>query len=442
MIQGSIIAALASAPGKAGISVVRVSGKGSAGIVREFLTSKKLSKKFEYNRLYFSPFVNEGELIDEVTAVFFEEGRSYTGEESAEISCHGSPIVVKRILEAFYEIKGVREAEPGEFTQRRFMNGKMDLVQAEAVIDLINAESDASYTASKEQLEGGLSEELKKINDMLVELITILELELDFADEDLEFTPKQEISGKVDNALDVISKFIQGYKKGRIFRDGIKVAIAGEVNVGKSSLMNRLLKSDRVIVTDIAGTTRDTIEEKIEVHGYLLRLFDTAGIRETEDLIESEGISRSKKLLEEADIVLQIIDSTMAGNVPVINAKNLIRVYNKCDLKDISAGEGSIKVSCKTGEGIDELKDLIVRAVIDENLSYQPYYISNLRHLNILKETASQLEQAKISVRESQTNEVIILDLRQALDTLGELTGETTSLDIINNIFGKFCIGK
>lgn len=437
-----IIAALASAPGKAGISVIRVSGKGCVGIVREFLTSKRLSKKFEYNRLYFSQFVNEGELIDEVTAVFFEEGRSYTGEESAEIYCHGSPLIVKKILEALYEVKGVREAEPGEFTQRRFMNGKMDLVQAEAVIDLINAESEAGYTASKEQLEGGLSKELKKINDMLVELITILELELDFADEDLEFTPRQEISGKVDNAMEVLAKFIQGYKTGRIFKDGIKVALVGEVNVGKSSLMNRLLKSERVIVTDIAGTTRDTIEEKIEVHGYLLRLFDTAGIRETEDMIESEGISRSRKILEHADIVLQIIDSTNVENIPQIEARNLIRVYNKCDLKDLSVEEGSIKISCKTGQGIDELKDLIVKSVIDEDLTYQPYYISNIRHLNILKETAAQLDQAIVSISESQTNEVVILDLRQALDTLGELTGETTSLDIINIIFSKFCIGK
>ena len=437
-----IIAALASAPGKAGISVIRVSGKGSSGIVMEFLTSKQITRKFEYNRLYFSKFYNEGELIDEVTAVFFKEDRSYTGEESAEIYCHGSPLVVKKILEALYEDKRVRQAEPGEFTQRRFMNGKTDLVQAEAVIDMINAESDASYTASREQLEGGLSAELKKINQMLIDLISVLELELDFADEDLEFTPKNEIAAKVDNAVEVINKFIEGYKKGRIFKDGIKVALAGEVNVGKSSLMNRLLKSDRVIVTDIAGTTRDTIEEKIEVHGYLLRLFDTAGIRETSDLIESEGISRSKKILEAADIVLQVIDSVNAEIVPHIKAENVIKVYNKCDLKDLSVGEGSIKISCKTGQGIEELKDLIVRAVIDENMTYQPYYISNLRHLNILKDTSAKLEQAKVSINESQTNEVVILDLRQALDSLGELTGETTSLDIINNIFSKFCIGK
>ncbi|MFO7810240.1 MAG: tRNA uridine-5-carboxymethylaminomethyl(34) synthesis GTPase MnmE [Candidatus Delongbacteria bacterium] len=442
MIQGTIIAALASAPGKAGISVIRLSGKGSAGLVKKFLISKKVGEGTEYNRLYFSLFVNEGEFIDEVTVVFYKDGHSYTGEESAEIFCHGSPIVVKRILEALYEVKGVREAEPGEFTQRRFMNGKMDLVQAEAVIDLINAESEAGYTASKEQLEGGLSQELKKINDMLVELITILELELDFADEDLEFTPKEEISGKVDNALEVIAKFIQGYETGRIFKDGIKVALVGEVNVGKSSLMNRLLQSDRVIVTEIAGTTRDTIEEKIEVHGYLLRIFDTAGIRETSDMIESEGISRSRKILEEADIVLQIIDSTNADKVTGIQVRNLIKVYNKCDLKDLSVEEDSVKISCKTGQGIDELKNLIVKSVIDEDLTYQPYYISNLRHLNILKETADQLEQAKVSIKESQTNEVVILDIRQALDTLGELTGETASIDIINNIFGKFCIGK
>lgn len=437
-----IIAALASAPGKAGISVIRVSGKGSAVIVKEFLTSKRLAEKFEFNKLYFSKFYNEGELIDEVTAVFFREDHSYTGEESAEIYCHGSPVVVKKILEALYEDKRVREAEPGEFTQRRFMNGKMDLVQAEAVIDLINSESDASYTASKEQLEGGLSEELKKINQMLIDLISLLELELDFSEEELEFTPKEEIAVKVDSAVEVINKFIQGYKKGRIFRDGIKVVLVGEVNVGKSSLMNRLLQSERVIVTDIAGTTRDTIEEKIEVHGYLLRIFDTAGFRETQDVIETEGINRSKKLLAEADIVLQIIDSTLTGNIPVIQAQNIIRVYNKCDLKDISNGKDSIKVSCKTGEGIDDLKDMIVKRVMDENLTYQPYFISNLRHLTVLKDTVSKLEQAKVSINESETNEVVILDLRQALDTLGELTGETTSLDIINNIFSKFCIGK
>jgi len=437
-----VIAALASAPGRAGISVIRLSGTGSTDIVKEYLTSKRISGQFEYNRLFFSKFVNEGELIDEVTVVFFKENHSYTGEESAEIYCHGSPLVVKKILEALYEDKRVRQAEPGEFTQRRFMNGKTDLVQAEAVIDMINAESDASYTASREQLEGGLSAELRKINQMLVDLISVLELELDFADEDLEFTPKNEIEDKVDNAIEVVNKFVEGYKKGRIFKDGIKVVLAGEVNVGKSSLMNRLLRSDRVIVTDIAGTTRDTIEEKIEVHGYLLRLFDTAGIRETDDVIETEGISRSRKLMDEADIVLQIIDSSTTAKITDIQARNLIKVYNKCDLKDISVGEGSIKISCKTGKGIEELKDMIVRSVIDENMTYQPYYISNLRHLNILKDTASKLEQAKTSINESQTNEVIILDLRQALDTLGELTGETTSLDIINNIFGKFCIGK
>lgn len=437
-----IIAALASAPGRAGISVIRLSGKGSAELLKKFLVSKRIENNFEYNRLYFSKFYNEGELTDEVTAVFFKEDHSYTGEESAEIFCHGSPVVVKKILEALYEVKGVKEAEPGEFTRRRFMNGKTDLVQAEAVIDLINSESDASYTASKEQLEGGLSTELKKISQMLIDLISLLELELDFSEEELEFTPKEEIAVKVDNAVEVINKFIQGYKKGRIFKDGIKVVLAGEVNVGKSSLMNRLLQSDRVIVTDIAGTTRDTIEERIEVHGCLLRLFDTAGFRETANVIETEGISRSKKLLLEADIVLQVIDSLKTENIPFIQAENLIKVYNKCDLKDISIGENSIKISCKTGEGIDELKDMIVKKVIDENMTYQPYFISNLRHLTVLKDTIKNLELARISIGESQTNEVVIFDLRQALDTLGELTGETTSLDIINNIFSKFCIGK
>ncbi|HXK48921.1 MAG TPA: tRNA uridine-5-carboxymethylaminomethyl(34) synthesis GTPase MnmE [Clostridiales bacterium] len=434
-----IIAALASAPGRAGISVIRVSGKECLKVLGRFLS---LKKKPEFNRIYLTDFISGKDKIDEVTIVFFEEGCSYTGEESAEIFCHGSPLIVKKILEVLYSVKGVREAEPGEFTQRRFMNGKMDLVQAEAVIDLINSESEAGYAASREQLEGGLSEELKKISSMLVDLVSVLELELDFSEEDLESTPKADIEAKMDDAVTVINKFIQGYKKGRIFKDGIRVALAGEVNVGKSSLMNALLKSDRVIVTDIAGTTRDTIEESIEVGGWMLRLTDTAGIRETGDVIETEGIRRSKKLLEEADIVLHIIDSANPGQAKIAG-KNVIKVYNKSDLKRVkTSGKDSILISCRTGEGIDELKDLIVKKAAGDNLTYQPYYISNLRHLNILKETEKLLEQTRVTLKESNTYEVIIVDLRAALDKLGEITGQTTSIDIINNIFGKFCIGK
>ena len=435
-----IIAALASAPGKAGISVIRLSGNNTVNIVKEYLSIEEKLQDIEYNKLYLTDFVNEGETIDQITVAFFREGHSYTGEESAEIFCHGSPIIVRKILEALYLEKNIREAEPGEFTQKRFMNGKMDLVQAEAVIDLINSESDAAYISSNEQLHGGLSEELKKINSMLIELMSILELELDFAEEDLDFTPNEEITGKINIAEEVINKFILGYQKGRIFRDGIKVALVGEVNVGKSSLMNAFLKSDRVIVTDIAGTTRDIIEEKIEVNGYLLRIFDTAGIRDTEDIIENEGINRSRKLIEEADIILHVIDSTDPSEDAY--SGNVIKVYNKTDLEDVIIDEDSIKISCKTGEGIDDLKHRIVKTVIDEELTYQPYYISNVRHLNILKETVSQLEQAKISIQQGQNNEVVIVDMRQALDTLGEITGETTSMDIINNIFGNFCIGK
>ena len=434
-----IIAALASAPGRAGISVIRVSGKGCVKLLQKFIN---LKNKPEFNRIYLTYFISGKDKIDEVTIVFFEEGCSYTGEESAEIFCHGSPLIVKKILEVLYSVKGVREAEPGEFTQRRFMRGKMDLVQAEAVIDLINAESEAGYAASREQLEGGLSEELKKISSMLVDLVSLLELELDFSEEDLESTPKADIEAKMDEAVTVINKFIQGYKKGRIFKDGIRVALAGEVNVGKSSLMNALLKSDRVIVTDIAGTTRDTIEESIEVGGWMLRLTDTAGIRETGDVIETEGIRRSKKLLEEADIVLHIIDSANPGQAKIAG-KNVIKVYNKSDLKRVkTSGKDSILISCRTGEGIDELKDLIVKKAAGDNLTYQPYYISNLRHLNILKETEKLLEQTRVTLKESNTYEVIIVDLRAALDKLGEITGQTTSMDIINNIFGKFCIGK
>lgn len=445
-----IIAALASAPGKCGVSVIRISGENCISLLLNFFTpkNKKMIKKMEYSKLYFGQFHDSNEVIDEIMISFFKNGVSYTGEESAEITCHGSPLIIRKILQTLYTSNKVREAQPGEFTQKRFMNGKIDLVQAEAVIDLINSESDSAYESSKEQMSGSLSTELLKIKDMLVNLLSHLELELDFAEEDLDFMTKDEIDDKFMIALNVISKFITSFNSGKIYREGIKVALVGKVNAGKSSLMNCLLNTERVIVTEIEGTTRDIIEEKIEVNGIMLRIFDTAGFRITEDLVEKEGIKRSFKAIEDADLILHILDAETADENTINEYSHLknktIRVFNKIDkVKNKPAlTEEDAVISCKTAQGISELKNQIVEKVLKDDITYQSSHITNLRHYNILRETYSNLELARESLVDGQNNEVIILDVRNALDRLGEITGETTGLDIINNIFGSFCIGK
>ena len=299
-------------------------------------------------------------------------------------------------------------------------------------------------------MSGSLSTELLKIREMLVNLLSHLELELDFAEEDLDFMTRDEINNKFMEALDVISKFITSFNSGKIYREGIKVALVGKVNAGKSSLMNSLLNTERVIVTEIEGTTRDIIEEKIEVSGIMLRIFDMAGFRATEDLVEKEGIKRSVKAIENADLILHIIDAATADEKTSNEYSHLkdktIRVFNKIDKmennKNLSITEKDALISCKTAKGISELKNQIVEKVMKDDITYQSSHITNLRHYNILRETYNNLELARESLLEEQNNEVIILDVRNALDHLGEITGETTGLDIINNIFGSFCIGK
>ena len=461
-----IIAALASAPGKGGISVIRVSGENCHNIVIDnfFPTIKKHNKNLKYSYLYFGKFFenlisnsSNSIIIDEVMIAFFKKGKSYTGDESLEISCHGSPLIVTKILTELYNTGKIREAEAGEFTRERFLNGKIDLVQAESVIDLINSESEMSLKASNEQLQGYLSDELLKINQKLIDLLSHLELELDFGEEEIDFLSNDKINARFVEAISVIDKFLLSFNTGKKYKEGIKVALVGRVNAGKSSLMNKFLNEERVIVTEIAGTTRDIIEEQIEVNGFLIRLFDTAGLRDTQDIVEKEGIKKSLQAIEDADIVLHIIDASKDDNIDFfseldIDEKKLILVQNKMDKVEIEIKveeksvdkkkNNEIFTSCKTGLGIDDLKNKIIDKALNEDISYHSSVITNLRHFNILRDTKKSLILAQESLLSGQNNEVVILDVRDGLDKLGELTGKSTSLDVINNIFMSFCIGK
>jgi len=454
-----IIAALASAPGKGGISVIRVSGENCHNVILDnFFPIKKYNdRKLKYSYLYFGKFfenllINNQKKklqIDEVMIAFFKKGKSYTGDESLEISCHGSPLIVSKILTELYNTGKIREAEAGEFTRERFLNGKIDLVQAESVIDLINSESEMSLKASNEQLQGFLSDELLKINQKLIDLLSHLELELDFGEEEIDFLSNDKINSRFVEALSVIDKFLLSFNTGKKYKEGIKVALVGRVNVGKSSLMNKLLNEERVIVTNIEGTTRDIIEEQIEVNGFLIRLFDTAGLRDTDDIVEKEGIKKSLQAIEDADIVLHIVDASKKDSSDFftklnIDDKKLILVQNKMDKVkiDASLNDNEIFTSCKTGLGIDDLKNKIIDKALNEDISYHSSVITNLRHFNILRDTKKSLILAQESLLSGQNNEVVILDVRDGLDKLGELTGKTTSLDVINNIFMSFCIGK
>ncbi len=458
-----IIAALASATGKAGISVIRISGEDSIEATFDYLKVKNKNKvKGQFRYLHYGYFMdNDGAVVDQVTFVLFEKKHSYTGEESLEIFCHGSPLIVKKILAILYNDQRFREAYGGEFTEKRFLNGKIDLVQAEAVIDLINSESEMAHKSSLEQLEGVLSEELKEIKSKLLNLASHLELELDFADEDIDFTSRNVILARFDEALEFMKNFIASFKTGKKYREGIKVVLLGKVNAGKSSLMNQLLNTDRVIVTDVEGTTRDVIEETLEIEGFQVRLFDTAGIRETSDLVEKEGILRSTKLLKESDLIIHLVDikdydpktktfydsdDYLVKKLKNIDSKKILNVINKIDKlynNGKLANESKlIYISCKKRLGLNELKEKIVEYALEQDLSYKSSALTNMRHYQALVAAYESLLVAKESLINGADNAVIVMDIKNALGAMGEIVGETTDLDIINNIFKNFCIGK
>jgi tRNA modification GTPase len=446
------IVALATAPGVSAIGVIRLSGENSFPIVNELFPSKDLAKQKSHT-VHVGLLSEEGAALDEVVLTLYKGPRSFTGEDTIEISCHGSPFIQQQIIEACVR-KGARMAKPGEFTQRAFLNGKMDLTQAEAVADIILSNTRASQKTALHNIRGGFSTELSGMREQLIQFAALIELELDFATEDVEFADRSKFIDLVQRLSSSTRQLLASFQLGNVIKNGVTVAIIGKPNAGKSTLLNALLNEERAIVSDIAGTTRDTIEETLNIEGVLFRLIDTAGIREhTTDAIESMGIERSKQNAAKADIILHLIDLTDAGadadttkDYPWLAefAAKTINVFTKAD-QVAQSSAGTIPenaVAAKTGEGVQQLRQRIFAKAVDSSLETEATIITNARHYAALKEVAQSLREIEKGLASNLPGDLLALEFRSCLYWLGEITGEVTNEDKLDYIFSKFCIGK
>lgn len=462
------ICAPATVPGTGAIAIIRMSGKDSFRIADKVVSCKgsTISETEGYKLRYGVALEADGTDLDTVLVSVFRSPHSYTGEDSVEISCHSSKFVVERLLQRLVD-SGARMAGPGEFTQRAFVNGKMDLAQAEAVADVISSQNAAAHRVAYSQLKGGFSKELKTLRDELLKMTSLLELELDFSEEDVEFASRRELSALLDGALRHIHSLTDSFRYGNALRNGVPVAIVGAVNAGKSTLLNALVGDDRAIVSDIAGTTRDTVEETMTIDGTLFRFIDTAGLRTTQDEVEKIGISRSYKKMSEAEIVLALLDVTVpeeenehsisdiVNNLDVKSQK-LIVLLNKVDVlgsninvsllnNTVSSPDEKVTklyISAKTGFGLDTLRTLLSDSQKTATLDSGQTIVTNLRHYQSLMSAAASLEKVRSSLATSQTPDLLSEDLRQALHHLSSILGEVTPDEVLGNIFERFCVGK
>jgi len=449
------IAAIATPAGIGAISIIRVSGNKALNILKNnFISNKKIEDVDSHTIIYGKIKDNSNNIIDDVLISVFKKPKSYTGEDTIEISTHGSPFIQKQILKLLLE-NGARIAKPGEFTERAFLNGKMDLTQAEAVIDIINSRTEVSLRGARNQFNGELSKKIQYFRDSLTNLLSLLELELDFVEEDLQFVPYNDLILKCQEVINEIDKLLLTYRFGKIVKDGVNVAIIGKPNVGKSSLLNLLAKDSIAIVSDIPGTTRDIIKEEISINGILYKFFDTAGIRETNNLIEAEGIKRTIKAIHNADIILFLSDDdnfNLSEIHPELDendlSKKIIKVRNKADLIKEKIDNPSnfseiIYISVIEQFGIDNLLEILNKTTLDSNIyTEETAIITSERHYQALVRSKENLLKAIDSMKNNFSGEYIAIDLRLALDSMSEIIGVITSEDILNNIFSKFCIGK
>ena len=450
-VKEDTIVALATPAGVGAISIVRVSGPSAFTVVDKFFYGKTKIENAASHTLHYGDIKDpDGEHIDDVLVSIFRAPNSYTGEDSVEISTHGNPFITQKVIELLISYDGVRLAEPGEFTKRAFLNNRIDLTEAEAVADIINSRTEASFRGARNQLDGLLSRKVNDLRSQLLNSSSFIELELDFAEEDIKFVNQDELLKRIDAIIIEIDTLLESYEFGRVIRDGVNVAIVGKPNVGKSSLLNYILKESRAIVSEIPGTTRDVIREEVSIDGILFRLFDTAGIRVSEDNIEIEGILRSQETVRSADVVVFLEDVKQEESkelfVDLLNVTSpdkIIKVLNKIDLAVESKITSDVKISAKTGEGIDKLfSKLKEKTLGSSNYTEKTAIVTNLRHQNCLKRSRENLINARESILKKMSGEFISVDLRNAEMNLAELIGEVTSDDILNNIFMKFCIGK
>ena len=452
------IAAISTAIGEAGIAIVRISGDDSVNIIDEIFKSasgKKMAEA-ENRKFLYGHIVDGDKQIDEVLVVKMKGPHSYTAEDIVEIHCHGGVVSVKRILNLILS-KGARLAEKGEFTKRGFLNGRIDLTQAEAVIDMIKAKTDLSFDMGLNQLSGALSEVLNKLKDELVSMQALIVANIDFPDEDIEDAAYHDLIERSNKILDKMDNLLDNSKNSRLLRDGINTVILGKPNVGKSSLLNGLLKYDRAIVTDIAGTTRDIIEDYINLDGVLLKITDTAGIRETDDEVEKIGVNIAREKLKEADLVIAIFDISREFDkddeeiLNLIKDKKHITILNKDDLEQKISDEeikkyfkdDYLRLSVMENESVKKIEDLIIDLFFDGELQISSdSVLSNLRHINALKEAKKSLLEVNESLKQKVFLDLIEVDLENVIGHISEITGTITTEDILDRVFSDFCIGK
>lgn len=446
------ITAIATPPGVGALGVLRVSGDKAFDIVQKLFPSKIL-KEQSPNTLHVG-YLKAGEnILDEVVVSLFKKPVSYTGEDIIEISCHGSPYIQQQVLDALIR-NGARLARAGEFTQRAFINKKLDLTQAESVADLIASNTKASQNAALKNMRGGFSNVLSILREELVKFSSLIELELDFSEEDVEFADRHQFSLLIKNIDETVNKLLESFKLGNVIKNGVSVAIVGKPNAGKSTLLNTLLNENRAIVSEIAGTTRDTIEEVINIHGILFRLIDTAGIREhSKDVIENMGVEKSKEKIRQADIVLYLFDlnkmsaDELSERISSLKNQNpnVIAIANKADLfkKELHKQFiDEIFISAKEQTGIDELKNTLFAMAGGTSINNENVIVTNARHYVALKEISKSLQEIKLGLSSKISGDLLSIDINRCLHFIGEITGEVTNEDRLDYIFSKFCIGK
>ncbi len=451
------ICAIATAAGNGAIAVIRISGSDSYGIVDKIFFSKSGKKlnALKANTIYFGEIKSEGKVLDEVLVSLFRAPHSYTSEDSIEISCHGSVFIQQQILQLLVKL-GARLATAGEFTMRAFLAGKMDLSQAEAVADLIASQTQAEHSLAIQQMKGGITTEIQRLRDLLLNFISLIELELDFSEEDVEFADRNALSDLIVRAEKYLKTLIDSFAQGNAIKKGIQVAIIGKPNVGKSTLLNALLNEERAIVSEIPGTTRDTLEDTMIIKGLTFRFIDTAGIRHTTDVIENLGIERTHQSIAKADIVILVSEPNAPGfelmmqisDILNLN-KKLIVAFNKIDVQSshlidtvFENDYKTVYISAKNRKNIEDLQNALLDFSDYNNLNSKDIIISNLRHFDALQNALQAIERVREGLETHISSDFLAQDIRQALHYFGLITGQITTDEILGNIFSKFCIGK